>query len=46
MQGDIGECLVKNFGAHVDGNCAHIGSVCSKHILHVINLKLENNKLP
>lgn len=42
----MGECLVTNFGAYVDGNCAHIGSVCPKHIIHVINFKLENTELP
>lgn len=40
------EYLVTDFGAHVDGNCAHIGTVCSKHIIHVSNFKLENTKLP
>ena len=46
MQGDTGEYLVTNFGAHADGNYVHIRSVCSKRIVHVINFKLENTKLP
>lgn len=35
-----------NFSAHVDGSCAHTGCVSvQKHLIHVINFKLENIKL-
>lgn len=40
------EYSLTNFVTRINGNSVDIGNVCSKHIIHTINFKLEHTKLP